>query len=147
MASTLETPATPPAPQPLADADSSALVASLSSAVSGEVDGSTLRRAQYSTDASNYRVPPQVVVFPRTTDDVLAALEVAREAGVPITSRGAGTSVAGNAVGPGVVLDFSKHLSTIHEIDPEARTARIDLKVVFAEQTVLGKSQLLVQFP
>ena len=132
MASTLETPATPPAPQPLADADSSALVASLSSAVSGEVDGSTLRRAQYSTDASNYRVPPQVVVFPRTTDDVLAALEVAREAGVPITSRGAGTSVAGNAVGPGVVLDFSKHLSTIHEIDLEARTARIEPGVVMS---------------
>lgn len=70
-------------------------------------DASPRRRAEYSSDASNYRVPPQVVTFPRDREEVLATLEVAREHGAPVTARGAGTSVAGNAVGPGVVLDFS----------------------------------------
>ncbi|MBT0993234.1 FAD-binding oxidoreductase [Cellulomonas sp. DKR-3] len=108
------------------------VVAALRSAVRGAVDDSTRRRAEYSTDASNYRVVPQVVVFPQDPDDVEAALAVAREAGVPITSRGGGTSVAGNAVGPGVVLDFSRHVNRILELDPETRTARVEPGVVMA---------------
>lgn len=108
------------------------VVAALRSEVRGRVDDSTRRRAEYSTDASNYRVVPQVVVFPVDTDDVQAALAVAREAGVPITSRGGGTSVAGNAVGTGVVLDFSRHVNRIIDLDPEARTARIEPGVVMA---------------
>jgi FAD/FMN-containing dehydrogenase/Fe-S oxidoreductase len=109
------------------------LVAALRSVVRGSVDDSSRRRAEYSTDASNYRVVPQVVVFPRDTDDVLAALEVTRDAGVPLTSRGGGTSVAGNAVGTGVVLDFSRHVNRVLAIDPEARTARVEPGVVMAE--------------
>ncbi|ASR56312.1 FAD-binding and (Fe-S)-binding domain-containing protein [Cellulomonas sp. PSBB021] len=108
------------------------VVAALRSAVRGAVDDSSRRRAEYSTDASNYRVVPQVVVFPQDTDDVEAALAVAREAGVPITARGAGTSVAGNSVGPGVVLDFSRHVNRILEVDPEERTARVQPGVVMA---------------
>src|SRR5439155_1365870 len=79
------------------------------------------RRAEYSGDASNYRVVPSVVVFPRHVDEAAAVLDVARRAGVPVTSRGAGTSIAGNAVGSGVVLDFSKHLNRVLAVDPEAR--------------------------
>jgi FAD/FMN-containing dehydrogenase/Fe-S oxidoreductase len=108
------------------------VVAALRSSVRGAVDDSSRRRAEYSTDASNYRVVPQVVVFPQDPDDVQAALAVARDHGVPITSRGGGTSVAGNAVGTGVVLDFSRHVNRILEIDPEARTARIEPGVVMA---------------
>jgi len=108
------------------------LVAALRSAVRGTVDDSSRRRAEYSTDASNYRVVPQVVVFPRDPDDVQAALAVARDAGAPVTARGAGTSVAGNSVGPGVVLDFSRHVNRILEVDPEARTARVEPGVVMA---------------
>ncbi|WP_407650306.1 FAD-binding and (Fe-S)-binding domain-containing protein [Cellulomonas edaphi] len=108
------------------------VVAALRSSVRGAVDDSTRRRAEYSTDASNYRVVPQIVVFPQDPDDVQAALVVARDAGVPITSRGGGTSVAGNAVGTGVVLDFSRHVNRILEIDPDARTARIEPGVVMA---------------
>lgn len=108
------------------------VVQALRDAVAGDVDDSTRRRAEYSTDASNYRVVPQVVVFPRDTDDVLAALAVARETGTPLTSRGGGTSVAGNAVGTGVVLDFSRHVNRILEIDPDARTARIEPGVVMS---------------
>lgn len=92
----------------------------------GDVDTSTRRRAEYSTDASNYRVVPDVVVFPRSTDEVVRALEVLRELGVPVTARGAGTSVAGNAVGTGVVLDFSKHLGAVRAVDPAAGTAVVE---------------------
>ncbi|MCL2782249.1 MAG: FAD-binding protein, partial [Actinomycetia bacterium] len=82
------------------------------------VDTSVRRRAEYSSDASNYRVPPIGVVFPRDADEVIAALAVCRELGVPLTARGAGTSIAGNAIGPGVVLDFSRHLNRVLEVDP-----------------------------
>lgn len=95
-----------------------------------EADDSVRRRAEYSSDASLYRVVPAAVVFPRTADDAVAALEVCRSLGVPLTSRGAGTSIAGNAVGPGVVLDFSRHLNRVHEIDPDAGTAVVDPGVV-----------------
>ncbi len=106
------------------------LVGRLRRVVGGGVDDSTLRRAQYSTDASNYRVVPAVVVFPRNVDDVLAALDVAGESGVPLTMRGGGTSVAGNAVGPGIVLDTSRFLNRVLEIDPESRTAVVEPGVV-----------------
>ncbi|MFF7656143.1 FAD-binding and (Fe-S)-binding domain-containing protein [Streptomyces sp. NPDC007983] len=90
-----------------------------------EVDAGTRRRAEYATDASNYRVLPAVVAFPRHPDEVAAAVAVARSAGVPVTSRGAGTSTAGNAVGTGVVLDFSRHLGRVLSVDAEARTATV----------------------
>ncbi|QYH35755.1 FAD-binding and (Fe-S)-binding domain-containing protein [Salinibacterium sp. M195] len=105
--------------------DRSEVVHALRSAVGGEVDDSTRRRAEYSSDASNYRVVPHVVVFPRDTDDVLAAFAISRESSTPVTSRGGGTSIAGNAIGTGIVLDFSRHLNQVIEIDPDARTARV----------------------
>jgi FAD/FMN-containing dehydrogenase/Fe-S oxidoreductase len=94
------------------------------------VDASARRRAEYSSDASNYRVVPQAVVFPRTVDDVLAAAAVCRELAVPLTVRGGGTSIAGNAVGPGVVLDLSRHLDKVIGVDPDARTATVQPGVV-----------------
>jgi len=97
------------------------------------VDCSSRRRAEYSTDASNYRVVPQVVVFPRHADEVAATLEVARSTGSPITARGAGTSCAGNAVGPGIVLDFSRYLNTIVSIDPEAKLATVEPGVILSD--------------
>ncbi|WP_026876564.1 FAD-binding and (Fe-S)-binding domain-containing protein [Jiangella gansuensis] len=104
----------------------------LATAAPGGVDASSRRRAEYSSDASNYRVVPRVVVFPRHVDDVLAVAEVARSAGVALTARGGGTSVAGNAVGPGVVVDFSRHLNRVLEIDPESGTALVEPGVVLA---------------
>ncbi|WP_416062469.1 FAD-binding and (Fe-S)-binding domain-containing protein [Rhodococcus indonesiensis] len=98
-----------------------------------EVFDDTTTRALYSSDASLYRVPPQAVVRPREVDDVATALEVCRRHGVPLTSRGGGTSVAGNAVGPGVVLDFARHLDRVLRIDPEARTATVQPGVVQSE--------------
>ncbi|MCL1869997.1 MAG: FAD-binding protein [Promicromonosporaceae bacterium] len=87
------------------------------------VDTAARRRAEYSTDASNYRVVPDVVVLPRTQGELVAALEVLRELKVPVTARGAGTSVAGNAVGPGAVIDFSRYLNQVVEVDAEQATA------------------------
>lgn len=120
----------------LPDAPSAAsgaeLARALRSAVAGAVDDSTRRRAEYATDASNYRVVPSVVVFPLDVDDALAALEVARGLGVPVTSRGGGTSVAGNAVGTGMVLDWSRHVNRVLEIDPATSTARVEPGVVMA---------------
>jgi FAD/FMN-containing dehydrogenase/Fe-S oxidoreductase len=97
----------------------------------GEVlDATGLTRALYSSDASLYRVVPQAVARPRTVEDVAVVLDAARAVGMPVTTRGAGTSCAGNAVGPGLILDTSRYLNTIVEIDPGARTARIEPGVV-----------------
>jgi FAD/FMN-containing dehydrogenase/Fe-S oxidoreductase len=108
------------------------LLAALRGAGLSDVDGSGLARALYSSDASLYRVLPRAVVRPRHPDEIVAALEVCRSLGVPLTARGAGTSIAGNAVGPGVVLDTSRHLSRVDAIDVEARTAVIEPGVVQA---------------
>jgi FAD/FMN-containing dehydrogenase/Fe-S oxidoreductase len=97
-----------------------------------EVRSDAGTRGMYASDASLYRVPPLAVVRPRHVDEVAAALAVARETGVPLTSRGAGTSVAGNAVGRGIVLDFSRHLNRVLDVDPAARTAVVEPGTVHA---------------
>ena len=86
-----------------------------------DVDDSVLTRALYSSDASLYRVVPQVVARPRHPDEIVAVLDAARALGVPVTMRGAGTSIAGNAVGPGIVVDTARHLDRVLAVDPEAR--------------------------
>ncbi|MFC7401656.1 FAD-binding and (Fe-S)-binding domain-containing protein [Citricoccus sp. GCM10030269] len=99
----------------------------------GDVHTSTLRLALYSSDASNYRVPPRVVVCPQDEDDVVTAVRIAARHGVPVTPRGGGTSIAGNAVGPGMVLDVGPHLNRIVSIDAEARTAVVQPGVVLTD--------------
>jgi len=98
-----------------------------------DVDASSRRRAEYSTDASLYRVVPQVVAFPRSADEVAAAVDVARESGVPVVARGGGTSIAGNAVSTGVVLDTSRHLHRVLDLDVEARTAVVEPGIVLGD--------------
>jgi FAD/FMN-containing dehydrogenase/Fe-S oxidoreductase len=110
-------------PDNLSDTSPGSLAHELRRAGVADVDVSTRRRAEFSSDASNYRVVPRAVVFPRHADDVAAVLEVCRRTGTPLTSRGAGTSIAGNAVGEGVVLDFSRHMNRVLRVDPESRTA------------------------
>ena len=90
-----------------------------------DVDDSALARSLYASDAGIYRIPPRVVVRPRDTDEVIATVAVARETGTPLTMRGAGTSIAGNAIGAGIVIDTSKHLTRVLSIDAEARTAHV----------------------
>ncbi len=94
------------------------------------LDTDSLTRALYSSDASLYRVVPEAVARPRDVPELLAVLDAARAAGMPVTTRGAGTSCAGNAVGPGLVIDTARHLTEIEHIDPDARTARVQPGVV-----------------
>ncbi|WP_043724904.1 FAD-binding and (Fe-S)-binding domain-containing protein [Kutzneria sp. 744] len=108
----------------------SRLVERLRAEVDGEVLADAGTRAMYAADASNYRHVPLVVARPRTVDAAVAAVGVAAELGVPITSRGAGTSIAGNACGEGLVLDFSRHLHRVIDVDPSARTAVVQPGVV-----------------
>ena len=91
-----------------------------------DVDSSSGTRARYSSDAGLTRIPPLAVAFPRTPEQALAAFDLARAHGVPLTARGGGTSCASNAIGPGLVLDFSRHMNRVLSIDPEARTATVE---------------------
>jgi FAD/FMN-containing dehydrogenase/Fe-S oxidoreductase len=96
----------------------------------GEVEFDTGTRALFTMDASNYRRVPLGVVAPRDTDDVEAVLAVCRERGVPVLARGAGTSIAGQATGTGVVLDFTRHMDRIESLDPGTRTALVQPGVI-----------------
>ena len=91
-----------------------------------DVDASSGTRARYSSDAGLTRIPPLAVAFPRTPEQAIAAFDLARAHGVPLTARGGGTSCASNAIGPGLVLDFSRHMNRVISIDPEARTATVE---------------------
>ncbi|WP_457972371.1 FAD-binding and (Fe-S)-binding domain-containing protein [Arthrobacter sp. D1-17] len=95
-------------------------------------DTSPRRLSEYSYDASNYRVAPLAVVFPRTVEDVVSTVAACRETATPLIGRGGGTSMAGNAMGPGIVLDFSRHMNGIHSLDEAAGTVAVDPGVVLA---------------
>jgi FAD/FMN-containing dehydrogenase/Fe-S oxidoreductase len=118
--------------------NSAGLAAALRRAGVAEVDEAPRRLAEYSSDASNYRVVPALVVFPRSVDETAAVIATCRDAGAAVTCRGAGTSVAGNAIGPGVVLDFSRHLNRVHSVDPEARTAVVEPGAVLDDVSAAG---------
>lgn len=96
----------------------------------GEVAFDDYTRHLFSRDASMYSITPAGVVFPRHSGDVAAAVTTAAEHGVPVVPRGAGTSLAGQTVGPGLVLDMSRHMNRIIEIDPGSRTALVEAGVV-----------------
>ena len=108
------------------------VVAELRRAGLRDLDDSALTRDLYSSDASLYRVPPRVVVRPYDADEVAAVLAVCRTTSTPLTPRGAGTSIAGNAIGTGVVLDFAQHMRALLALDAESGTARVQPGVVHA---------------
>jgi len=110
--------------------DASGLAEALRAQLKGEVRFDDGGRALYATDGSNYRQVPIGVVLPRDADDVLAAISVCREFNAPLLCRGGGTSLAGQCCNVAVVLDFSKHMSRILEIDPARRIARVQPGVV-----------------
>jgi FAD/FMN-containing dehydrogenase/Fe-S oxidoreductase len=107
-----------------------ALEARLKRELEGDVLFDSFSRGRYSTDASIYQVEPVGVVVPRSAEDALRALEIAAEAGVAILPRGAGSSQCGQTVGEALVVDNSKHLDRLLELDAEARTAWVEPGVV-----------------
>ena len=96
----------------------------------GEVQFDEYSRHMFSRDASMYSITPLCIVFPRHADDVAATVRIAAAYGVAVTPRGAGTSLAGQTVGAGIVVDFSRHMRSILELDPRRRIARVEVGVV-----------------
>jgi FAD/FMN-containing dehydrogenase/Fe-S oxidoreductase len=109
------------------------LAAVLKRKITGEVRFDDGSRALYATDASNYRQVPIGVVIPRSIDDVVATVATAREFGVPILPRGGGTSLAGQCCNVAVVVDFSKYMNRLLEIDPDKKLARVQPGLVLDE--------------
>jgi FAD/FMN-containing dehydrogenase/Fe-S oxidoreductase len=110
--------------------DARRLARELAAVVDGEVRFSKGSRALYASTGSNYRLLPIGVVIPRSVEDVVAAVQVCRAFEAPIVNRGGGTSLAGQTVNVAVVLDFSKYLNRVLEIDAERRVARVQPGVI-----------------
>ena len=106
------------------------LQAALKRAVQGEVRFDSGARAAYASDASNYRQVPIGVVLSKSAEDIVAAVAACREHGAPVLARGGGTSLCGQAVNVAVVIDASKYLDRVLEVDAAARTARVQPGVV-----------------
>jgi FAD/FMN-containing dehydrogenase/Fe-S oxidoreductase len=106
------------------------LAARLARAIEGEVLFDPFSRGRYSTDASIYQIEPIGVVVPKSVEDIAAAIEIARAAGVPVLPRGAGTSQCGQTVGRALVLDVSRHLNRVLETDVEAETVTVEPGIV-----------------
>src|SRR5881275_2409079 len=102
------------------------LASDLKNAIRGEVRFDRGSRALYATDASNYRQVPIGVILPRSADDVIATVSLARKFGAPILARGGGTSLAGQCCNVAVVMDFSKYMHQIVELDSKQKFARVE---------------------
>jgi FAD/FMN-containing dehydrogenase/Fe-S oxidoreductase len=118
------------APARSTSVDAASLADALRAAIHGDVRFDRGTRALYATDGSNYRQVPIGVVLPRDADDVEATVALCRQFGAPLLCRGAGTSLAGQCCNVAVVLDFSRYMSKILEIDPDRRIARVQPGVV-----------------
>src|SRR5215469_4814502 len=106
------------------------LAAALRRVVGGEVRFDSYTRHLFSRDASMYAIEPIGVVFPRDAADVTAVVTIAGAFGVPVLPRGAGTSLAGQTVGRAIVMDLSRHMTRIIDIDAERNVARVQPGVV-----------------
>ncbi len=109
------------------------LARELEGELEGEVRFDQVSRLLYSTDASIYQILPLGVVLPRCEEDVVATVEIARRRGVPVLPRGGGTSLAGQTVGPAVVIDYSKYMRALLEVDTERMSARVQPGIVLDE--------------
>ena len=98
--------------------------------VSGEVKFDPFSRVLYSTDASIYQMEPVGVVIPRSLEDVLAIMEVSRDNQVPVLPRAGGTSLAGQTVNHAIVIDFSKYLNQVLEVNQEEQWARVQPGII-----------------
>jgi FAD/FMN-containing dehydrogenase/Fe-S oxidoreductase len=127
--------------------DSAALESTLRRKLRGDVRFDNGSRALYANDGSNYRQIPIGVVIPRDKDDVVAAVAICREHGAPLLCRGGGTSLAGQCCNVAVVLDFSKYMAAIVEIDPARRIARVQPGVILDHLRVAAEKYKLTFGP
>ncbi len=95
-----------------------------------DVRADRLTRILFATDASIYQIEPQAAAFPRSAEEASAVIGAGIDAGLSITPRGAGTSLVGNAIGDGLIVDFSRHNRGISELDLEKRRVRVGAGVV-----------------
>ena len=117
----------------MSDAHHGVDIVELLAAAGIEVDSGSRRLSEYSYDASNYRVAPLAVAFPRDPREVSRIAATCHQAGVPIIARGGGTSMAGNAIGHGVVLDLSRHMNAVVSVDAANRTVVVEPGVILAD--------------
>src|SRR5437867_2932268 len=110
--------------------DHAAVADDLRRRVEGEVLFDSLHRTLYSTAACIYQILPLGAVVPRHEGDVLAVLDYARRNGLPVTARGGGSGLAGQTLGRGIILDFSKHFQRVADVDAEGGTVRAQPGVV-----------------
>src|SRR5215217_3979425 len=110
--------------------DAPSLIAHLRNAIAGEVRFDAGSRALYSADASNYRQLPIGVVIPRSIEDIVETVRICREFDVPILPRGGGTSMCGQAINVAVVIDTSKYLNSVLELDADKKSARVEPGVI-----------------
>src|SRR6266481_7558418 len=118
---------------PLDDLSGSRLETRLRRELRGEVLFDAFTRGRYSTDASIYQIEPIGVALPEGTEDVEAAIAIAREEGFPVIPRGGGSSQNGQTLGEAVVLDTSRHMNRVLEVDPVAGTAAVQPGIVLDE--------------
>src|SRR5437667_3040713 len=112
----------------------------LETQTTGEVRFDRISRALYSTDASVYQIAPQGVVLPRSRDDLIRIVRICAKRGCSLTMRGGGTSQAGQAIGPGVIVDTSKYLNRLLQVNVEQRWARVEPGIVLDELNAQLKS-------
>ena len=122
--------ATTSAAQRIRGRERAELAEELGRRVSGEVRFDTFSRVLYSTDASIYQMEPVGVVIPRSVEDVLAVMEIARDNRVPVLPRAGGTGLAGQSVNHAIVMDFSKYLNQVVELNREEQWARVQPGIV-----------------
>jgi FAD/FMN-containing dehydrogenase/Fe-S oxidoreductase len=108
----------------------SALAARLRREIEGEVLFDAFSRGRYSTDASIYQIEPVGVVVPKTEADVVVAIQIAADEGVPVVPRGGGSSQNGQAIGQALLVDFTKHVNALLDYSPEGRTVTVQPGIV-----------------
>ncbi|MFN7289798.1 MAG: FAD-binding oxidoreductase, partial [Pirellula sp.] len=115
------------------DSEQIRLEADLRGILDGEVYCSPLFTQMYATDASLYEIPPHAVVRPRNEEDVSQCVKYAAENSIPLFPRGGGTGQAGQSLGPGIVLDFSRFMRRVIHIDRDAMEIRVQPGLTLAE--------------
>ena len=106
-----------------------------------EIRTDDLTRALYATDASIYQIRPEAVAFPKSAQEIVSALQAAAEAGLSVTPRGAGTGLAGGAIGDGLIIDFARYNRRISDFDRDKQTVRVQTGVILDQLNAFLKPQ------